>query len=52
MQWYKDGKRLPEESTKLFLREIKTEDGGNYMCKAENVVGYVKFDINITVYGK
>ena len=52
MQWYKDGKPLPEESTMLFLREVNTEDRGNYTCKAENVGGYDKDDIYITVYGK
>ena len=52
MQWYKEGKRVPQESAALFLREVKAEDGGNYTCKAENSGGSDEDAIYVTVHSE
>ena len=52
MQWYKEGKRVPQESTALLLREVKAEDGGNYTCKAENSGGSDEDGIDVAVHSK
>jgi len=53
----KNGSALPKNAKvysngSLFLRDIKLEDQGDYICTATNDAGTIHTEITIKVYGK
>ena len=52
IRWSKDQNSLDEKTTKLFLRDIKKEQEGTYICEASNEAGSANDSIKVIVDSK
>ena len=62
LTWYKNGREVypserfvysyEEAEASLTIKATEPNDGGNYMCKAENKLGIVDTEATLTVNGK
>lgn len=57
VEWVKMGHRLPPKAKVenhgklLIVPDVKQEDGGNYMCRARNLLGETMHYFTVTVEG-